>query len=100
MGAQAVQIFGSMVNGAVRISMTARDVTVAGNRFNGAVVLIGNTQVSANERYSRLAGAYGPLLVGNQINGALTCNGNSAEAKDFGAPNTVQGEKTGQCTQL
>jgi hypothetical protein len=100
MGAQAVQIFGSTVNGAVLVSRTTQDVTVAGNRFNGAVVLSANTQVSANERYTRLAGPYGPVLVGNHINGALACSGNSAPVKDFGAPNTVHGAVTGDCRQL
>ena len=99
-GAQAVQLFGSTVNGLVRITNTTRDVTVAGSRLNGAVVLSGNTQVSANERYSRLAGAYGPLLVGNGVNGLLSCSGNSAAVKDFGAPNTVNGPKVGDCGQL
>jgi hypothetical protein len=99
-GAQAVQIFGSTVNGAAVISMTSHDVTVAGNTFNGTVVLTGNTQVSANERYSRLAGPYGPLLVGNRVNGTLSCSGNSAPVKDFGAPNTVRGAKAGECAQL
>jgi hypothetical protein len=98
-GAQAVQIFGSTVSGVVSIARTSRDVTIAGNRFNGVVVLTGNTQVSANERYTRLAGAYGPLLVGNHIAGALRCSGNSAAAKDFGAPNTVLGATSGQCTE-
>ncbi|GIH05458.1 peptidase [Rhizocola hellebori] len=99
-GAQAVQLFGSTVNGAVTLTMTRQDVTLAGNTFNGAVVLAGNTQVSANERYSRLAGAYGPMLVGNRVNGALSCSGNSAAVKDFGAPNTVRGAKTGDCAAL
>ncbi|HEX6681772.1 MAG TPA: M64 family metallopeptidase [Candidatus Limnocylindrales bacterium] len=99
-GAQAVQIFGSTVNGVVLVTRTARDVTAAGNTFNGAVVLTSNTQVSANERYSRLAGPYGPLLVGNRVNGALTCSGNSAAVKDFGAANTVRGTKLGDCAQL
>ncbi|HEU4349645.1 MAG TPA: hypothetical protein VFR35_17860, partial [Actinoplanes sp.] len=98
--AQAVQLFGSTVNGVVTVTSTTRDVTVAGNRFNGAVVLSGNTQVSANERYTRLAGPYGPLLVGNQVNGDLTCSGNNAPVKDFGAPNTVRGAKVGDCAQL
>lgn len=100
MGADAVQLFGSTVNGAFLATNTRRDLTVAGNRFNGAVVLSANTQVSANERYSRLAGAYGPLLVGNVISGALTCTANSAPVKDFGAPNTVRGENVGDCAQL
>jgi hypothetical protein len=95
--AQAVQIFGSTVTGVVTVTRTSQDVTLAGNGFNGAVVLSANTQVSANERYSRLAGPYGPLLVGNRINGALTCSGNSAPVKDFGAPNTVRGATVGAC---
>jgi hypothetical protein len=99
-GAQAIQMFGSTVNGAVTIATTSQDVTVAGNRFNRSVVLSGNTQVSANERYSRLAGPYGPLLVGNHINGPLTCSGNNAPVKDFGAPNTVRGAKVGDCAQV
>jgi hypothetical protein len=99
-GARAIQVFGSTVSGAVMVSRTSRDVTLAGNRFSGAVTLSANTQVSANERYSRLAGPYGPLLVGNQINGALTCSGSSAPVKDFGAPNTVRGMKVGECAQL
>jgi len=99
-GARAVQIFGSTINGLVMVTDTSQDVTVAGNRFNGAVVLSDNTQVSANERYTRLAGVYGPLLVGNRINGALVCTDNSAPVKDFGAPNTVGGAKVGDCAQL
>jgi hypothetical protein len=99
-GAEAVQLFGSTVNGVVLVSGTTRDLTVAGNRLNGVVVLTGNTQVTASERYTRLAGAYGPLLVGNQINGALACSSNSAPVKDFGARNTVRGAKAGDCAQL
>jgi hypothetical protein len=99
-GARAVQLFGSTVNGAVMVVSTGQDVTVAGNRFNGAVVLAGNTQVSANERYTRLAGPYGPLLVGNRVNGALICTGSSAPVKDFGAANTVHGAKAGECARL
>jgi hypothetical protein len=96
-GAQTVQIFGSTITGVVLLSRTTQDVTVVGNTLIGVVALTGNTQVSANERYSRLAGAYGPLLVGNQVLGALACATNSAHVADFGAPNTVVGAKTGDC---
>jgi hypothetical protein len=97
-GARAVQVFGSTINGQVTIATTSRDVTIAGSRFNTTVVLTSNTQVTANERYSRLAGAYGPLLVGNNIGGDLRCTGSSAPVKNFGAPNTVVGARTGECT--
>jgi hypothetical protein len=99
-GAEAVQLFGTSVNGPASIRGTTRDVTIAGSTFNGVLTLAGNTQVSANERYSRLAGDYGPVLVGSRINGSLTCSRNSAPVKDFGAPNTVNGPKGGDCAQL
>ena len=54
--AQAVQLFGTTVNGAAQIRNGTRDVTIAGSTFNGGLALTGNTQVTANERYSRLAG--------------------------------------------
>jgi hypothetical protein len=99
-GAEAVQLFGSSMFGAVRITGTTRDVTTAGSMFRGDVTLTDNTQVSTNERYSRLAGAYGPIVVGNTVIGDLICTGNSAEVKDFGAGNVINGDKTGDCANL
>src|SRR5690606_18124261 len=99
-GAEAVQLFGSTVNGPTRITGTTRDVTIAGSTFNGRLALSDNTQVSANERFSRLAGEYGPILVGSRINGQLSCTGNSSAVSDFGAPNTVNGNKGGDCANL
>ena len=93
-GAEAVQLFGSTVTGAAQVRNTTRDVTIAGSTFRGGLALTGNTQVSANERYSRLAGAYGPILAGSTIYG-LTCADNSAEVSDFGAPNSLRGSQSG-----
>ncbi len=93
-GAQAVQIFGATVNGAAKIANSTRDVTIAGSTFRGGLALTGNTQVTANERYTRLAGAYGPILSGSTVYG-LACTGNSAEVSDFGAPNTFKGGQSG-----
>jgi hypothetical protein len=93
-GAEAVQVFGSTVNGAAKVTGTTRDVTIAGSTFKGSLALTGNTQVTANERYSRLAGAYGPILAGSTVNG-LTCLDNSADVSDFGAPNKIQGGYSG-----
>jgi hypothetical protein len=93
-GAEAVQIFGATLNGAAKIANSTRDVTIAGSTFRGGLTLTGNTQVTANERYSRLAGAYGPILSGSTVFG-LTCTGNSAEVSDFGAPNTFKGSQSG-----
>jgi hypothetical protein len=94
-GGEAVQLFGTTVNGGAQIRSTTRDVTIAGSTFNGGLALIDNTQVTANERYTRLAGAYGPILAGSTVRGQLVCSGNSAEVKDFGAPNRVRGGYSG-----
>ena len=99
-GADAVQLFGTRVNGVSSIRGTTSDVTIAGSAFNGALALTDNTQLSDNERYSRLAGEYGPMLVGSSVNGALLCRGNSADVKDFGAPNRIKGAQGGDCADL
>jgi hypothetical protein len=99
-GADSVQLFGTAVEGVSSLSGTTSDITIAGSRFDGALTLTGNTQVSDNERYSRLAGAYGPMLVGSTVNGALSCTGNSAAVKDFGAPNRINGAQGGDCADL
>jgi IgA peptidase M64 len=97
--AQAVQIFGSTVVGGTRLIGTTRDVTIAGSTFKGALTLKDNTQVTASERYSRLAGAYGPILAGSQVKGTLTCTGNSATVADFGASTEVTGARLGDCAK-
>ncbi len=93
-GADTVQMFGSTVEGAAQIRNSTRDVTIAGSTFRNGLALTGNTQVTANDRFTRLAGAYGPILSGSTVNG-LTCASNSADVKDFGAPNTIQGSSSG-----
>ena len=99
-GAEAVQLFGSTVAGSVRVAGTTADVTVVGSTLRGAVALHDNTQHQANPRYSRYAGEYGPVLVGNRISGALACSGNSAPPRDFGAASTVSGSASGECASL
>lgn len=94
--ADAVQLFGTTVNGKSEISGTTSNVTLAGNTFNGALTLADNNQVSANEQY----GEYGPILAGNTISGRLACSSNSSQVTDFGAPNVIKGASTGQCENL
>ena len=89
-----MQAFGTTITGAAQVRNTTRDVTIAGSTFRGGLALTGNTQVSANDRYSRLAGAYGPILAGSTIYG-LTCADNSANVSDFGAQNTFKGSQSG-----
>jgi hypothetical protein len=99
-GAESVQLLGVTVNGETQLAGTTRDVTIAGSTFFGELTLADNTQLSANERYSRLAGEYGPILVGSSVNGELTCTGNSAGVADFGAPNKLTGAHGGDCADL
>ena len=42
----------STINGAANIRNSTRDVTIAGSTFSGGLALTGNTQVTANERYT------------------------------------------------
>ena len=94
--AEAIQLFGTTINGTSRLGRTATDVTIAGSSFNGRLTLVENNQVSANE----LFGDYGPILAGNQINGGLDCRDNSSAPNDFGAPNSITGVSLGQCAGL
>ncbi|MGW9631967.1 M64 family metallopeptidase [Agromyces sp. NPDC055520] len=99
-GAKAIQLVGVTLNGSGRIANTTDDLTVVGSRFSGAVSITGTTQATASERFSRLAGAYGPVFAGNLVDGKLDCSGNSAPLADFGAGNSVNGAKTGDCSAL
>ena len=94
-GAEAVQVIGSTVTGAAKVAGSTKDVTIAGSTFKAGLSLTGNTQVTANERFTRLAGAYGPILAGSTVNGTLECSGNSADVKDFGAENKITGGYSG-----
>lgn len=99
-GADAVQLFDTTVNGATTIVGTTTDVTTAGNRFNGDVTLSDNAQVQANQQFAEFGYVYGPILAGNTVNGDLICTGNSAPARDFEAPNTINGNQEGDCADL
>lgn len=99
-GAETVQLLDSTVNGSTDISGTAEDVTVAGATFNGSVELSDNDQTNVNERFRKYGFEYGPIMSGTTVSGPLSCSGNSADVKDFGASNTVRGPATGQCAGL
>lgn len=94
--ATIIQLFGTTVEGKSQIFSTTENITLAGNTFNDGISLFDNTQISANEQF----GEYGPILAGNNINGLLTCNGNSSGITDFGATNTVNGEKIDGCGEI
>lgn len=89
--ANAIQIFDSEINGQVEISNTSEDITLVGNEIKGWFMLIHNQQVSANEQY----GDYGPVVVGNSIDGMLATYNNNDKLEDFGVPNEVSGLEIG-----
>ena len=106
-GADAVQVFGSTVNGETVIDGTSTGIWAAGSSFNGEVHLTDNTQVARDqgtdrwdERFMLYGYEYGPILVGNTFHGELTCSGNSAPARDFDAPNEISGTAGGDCSLL
>jgi hypothetical protein len=102
-GADVVQLFGSTVDGRVRISGTTSGITAAGTTFAGSVGLTDNAQVPPNkwaERFSEFGHAYGPVLAGNTFAGQLSCTGNSAPARDFEAANDILGRASGDCAEL
>jgi hypothetical protein len=106
-GADAIQVFGSTVSGETVIDGTETGVWAAGSRFNGEVHLTDNTQLARDqgtdrwdERFMLYGYEYGPILVGNTFHGDLTCSGNSAPARDFEAPNEIDGTAGGDCSLL
>lgn len=92
--AESIQLIESVVNGQSYIFETTKDTTLVANTFNGWLILNKNNQLSANEQY----GDYGPVLVGNSINGVLGCYGNSSSITDFGAPNSLSLFNVGDCS--
>jgi hypothetical protein len=101
--AAVVQLFGTRVGGTVRITGTTVGIAAAGNTFIGSVTLQNNDQLprgQSDERFMRLAYEYGPILAGNTVVGDLNCTGNSAPARDFEAPNTINGAARGDCAGL
>lgn len=83
--AGAVQLFDTRVNGTSELFATAGGVVAAGTTVNGGLQLIGNG---------------GVILAGNTINGGLACQGNGSGVRDYGAPNRVNGRKSGDCVGL
>lgn len=69
------------------INDTFTTVDIEFNKVNGTMDVSGNTDLAT-------------AIVGNQISGNLTCDGNSPPPIDDGFPNTVFGLKTGQCAEL
>ena len=92
--ARTIQVFGTTIHGDSVISGTTKDVTLVGNTFNGWLITIDNHQVSANKQF----GEYGPILVGNTVQGVFGCYGNNADIADFGAPNSFLEFKVGDCS--
>ena len=90
------------------------DDLCGGNRFNGAVILGSNhgglelaaNRIANNTSVTGTTGT-GPFpednraeIEANTITGNLACSGNSPPATNDTQPNTVSGNRTGQCSAL
>ena len=97
--AAVVHVFGAWVNGNSVIAGTTDDVALAGTEWNGSLTLTGNESVTVTIPSGETR-TYGVGVVGNYVNGKLTCTANHSGATNFGAPNRVNGQKSGQCAAL
>ena len=84
-GAATMELIGSTVEGALRITGSTGAVTVFGTTVTGELTLSGN-QTKA------------PVLVaGSTAGGRVSCTGNSIAPVNAGTPNTFSRGATGQC---
>jgi len=98
-GADVVHVFGARVNGDTAVTGTSGDLIVAGSVFSESLAVSDNQSRSVTIPSGDTRN-YGVGLVGNVIAGDLACTGNDPGATDFGAPNTVGGTSSGQCSAL
>ncbi|MCK0114180.1 S8 family serine peptidase [Ornithinimicrobium sp. F0845] len=87
--AQGVEVTDSVINGPLTLRSGTGVVTVDGNTVNGPVTLDRNS-----------TGEVPILIADNTIGGPLTCNRNTPPPTDDGRPNTVEGPRSGQCSDL
>jgi hypothetical protein len=88
-GAASVELYGSTVVGPVSLRDGTSQVVVIANRISGPVTLERNH-----------TGALPIVVAANTVTGPLRCTGNEPPPVNNGQPNTVDGPKSGQCTDL
>jgi hypothetical protein len=98
-GARVIQLFGARVAGDTVISGTTEDVILAGSSVDGSVSLADN-QGRVVTIFSGATREYGILAIGNRIGGDLSCSGNTPFVNELDVPNTVGGQKLGQCVDV
>jgi hypothetical protein len=98
-GAAVVHLFGASVNGDTVVSGTTGDLIVAGSVFSESLTVSGNRSADVTIPSGETRN-YGVGLVGNTVGEDLACTGNDPGVTDFGAPNTVGAEASGQCAGL
>jgi hypothetical protein len=88
-GAASVELYGSTVVGPVALRDGTSQVAVTANRISGPVTLERNR-----------TGASAIVVAANTVSGPLRCSDNEPPPVNNGQPNTVDGPKSGQCTDL
>jgi hypothetical protein len=98
-GAAVVHVFGTRVAGDSVVSGTTGDLILAGSAFQGSLTLTDNRSRDVTIPSGETRN-YGVGIVGNAVTENLACTGNDPGVTDFGAPNEVEGAKSGQCAAL
>jgi hypothetical protein len=121
-GAAAVRLCGDTINGPISISTSAGPVLLgdaaddgatgcAGSLVSGGMTLLNNhggAEIGGNTLFGNIVlnGTTGsgstledaaPEVEANNVQGSLSCAGNSPAPTDDGHPNTVSGARSGQC---
>ncbi|HEV7708128.1 MAG TPA: hypothetical protein VGP16_08040, partial [Asanoa sp.] len=78
--AKALHLYDTSINGAISVSGTTGSLAVVDSTIRGAVSLSG----------ARTPGVE-PVIAGNEVNGILSCSGNTPAPINVGSRNTVRG---------
>jgi hypothetical protein len=84
------QCAGNTFQSGVTLSSNTAGVTLTGNKIGGGVSITGNSGPAHSVQ----------KVGGNTIAGNLACSGNSPAVTNGGSPNSVSGNRSGECAAL
>jgi hypothetical protein len=87
--------FTNKISGALSLSGKAAGLRVGFNAVGNGVSVTNNVRTGGIDAVTK--GPSATVLQGNTITGNLTCSGNSPVVTNAGGPNTVSGQRSGEC---